>query len=390
MSEDQNIFINRKDERKQSALAKLKLLVYGVQDAPELFIKNADNFKEEHYAYDNGNWGVDKNRLTPSEVLLPGGIVSKLHIRPDSPYRLVQDGNRLFIRDEHMFLSEFRFLERPKFWDYKTGNGNSTKNVGQMYGLNALNFNLYSGCEFHMDGKACKFCSVMSTVKRGNPVDITKDVQDIVDTCKLAVEHDDVKYILITSGSYLDRDYEFERHMQVIKSIRPILPWNGIIKGNISMMPPKDMTKLKMLHDYGVENPSFNMEVWPSTNFAKICPGKEEYVGFDHVVASLLYLQDIYGPGKVWSNFVAGLVPLEDIKKGFQFMAEHGIVPGANLYHAEVGSVIGKSLGRIDEQFVLSVFGYAVELYHKYGYKPFFNTSVLRNSLTNEIYEGLL
>ena len=390
MSQEQDIFIARNDERKQSAFAKLKLLAYGVQDAPKLFAKNASYFKEEHYAYENGNWGVDKNRFTPSEVLLPGGIVSKLHIRPDSPYRLVEDGNRFFIRDEQHFLSEFRFLERPNFWKYKTSNGNSTKNVGQMYGLNALNFNLYSGCEFHRVGKGCKFCSVMSTVKRENPVDITKNVQDIVDTCKLAVKYDDVQYILITGGSYLDRDYEFERHMQVIKAIRPVLPWNGIIKGNISMMPPKDMTKLKLLYDYGVENPSFNMEVWSSANFARICLGKEEYVGFDHVIASLLYLQEIYGPGQVWSNFVAGLVPLEDIKEGFKFMAEHGIVPGANLYHAEVGSVIGKSLGRIDEQFILSVFGYAAELYHKYGYKPFFNPSVLRNSLTNEIYEGLL
>ena len=83
-------------------------------------------------------------------------------------------------------------------------------------------------------------------------------------------------------------------------------------------------------------------------------------------------------------------MPLEDIKNGFRFMAEHGIVPGANLYHAEVGSSIGKSLGRIDEQYVLSVFSYAAELYHKYGYKPYFNTRVLRNSLTNEIYEGVL
>ena len=32
-------FIERKDERKNSANAKLKLLVYGVQDNPEIFKK---------------------------------------------------------------------------------------------------------------------------------------------------------------------------------------------------------------------------------------------------------------------------------------------------------------------------------------------------------------
>ena len=35
-------------------------------------------------------------------------------------------------------------------------------------------------------------------------------------------------------------------------------------------------------------------------------------------------------------------------------MAEHGIVPGANIYHAEVGSVIGKKLGKIDEKIMLN------------------------------------
>lgn len=78
---NQNDFINDKGSRKRSAQTKFELLVYGVEDNPELFSKYAGEFKEEHYAFDNGNWGVDKKRLTPTEILLPGGIVSKLHIR---------------------------------------------------------------------------------------------------------------------------------------------------------------------------------------------------------------------------------------------------------------------------------------------------------------------
>lgn len=103
-----------------------------------------------------------------------------------------------------------------------------------------------------------------------------------------------------------------------------------------------------------------------------------------------MYLENMYGPGKVWSNFVAGIVPLEDFKDGFTFMAERGIIPGANIYHAEVGSIIGNSLGRIDENYVLGLYRHASELYYKYDYKPFFDAGVLRNSLANDVYEGLL
>lgn len=383
-------FIERKDERKLSAYAKMKLLVYGVQDNPELFLKYESYFKEEHYAYDNGNWNVDKNRLTPTEILLPGGIVSKLHIRPDSPITLCIDKNRLFIKYNDKYLSEFMFLPRPNFWNYKTQKGTPTKRLAQMYGLNCLNFNIFSGCEFHDVGKGCKFCSVKATVKRKEPVEIIKTAEELSDVCKLASKYDDLDYIIITGGSHLNSDEEFDAHMDVIKAIRFNLPWNGLIKGNVSMMPPKTTHKLKELYDNGVENPSFNVEVWPKTNFENICPGKNEYVGFDHVIESLIYLEEIYGPGKVWSNFVAGIVPIEDMKQGFKFMAEHGIIPGANIYHSEVGSYIGKSLGRIDENYILELYRYASELYYKYDFKPFFNTSILRNSLANEVYEGLL
>ena len=383
-------FIERKHERKNSANAKLKLLIYGVQDNPEIFKNFQDFFKEEHYAYDNGNWNVDKNRLTPSEILLPGGIVSKLHIRPDSPLTLCIDDNKLYVKNDGEYLTEFTFIPRPNFWDYTTSKGTPTKKLAQLYGLNCMNINIFSGCEFHDVGKPCRFCSVKSAVRRDDPVEIIKTPNELAEVCELATKYDDFNYIIITGGSHLNTDEEFEKHIEIIKAVKDKLPWNGKIKGNVAMMPPRTRSKLKELYDNGVENPSFNMEVWPKSNFEKICPGKEKYVGFDYVVESLLYLKDIYGPGKVWSNFVAGIVPIEDMKEGFKFMAEHGIVPGANIYHAEVGSCIGKSLGRIDEDYVLELYRYASELYHKYDCKPFFDAGVLRNSLANEVYEGLL
>lgn len=349
-------FIDCKGERGNSAKAKLKLLALGVRDNPALFKKFSHDFKEEHYAYDNGNWGVDKNRLTPTELLLPGGIVSKLHIRPDSPLTLQEDGRQIWLSDNGAILSEIKFLPRPNFWEQVTSSGTPTKLLAQMYGLNCLNFNIYSGCEFQDVGLGCRFCSVKSTVARDEPVKVLKSPEELADVCALASKYDKINYIIITGGSYLNREQEFNRHLAVIKAIKNKLPWQGRIKGNVSMLPPPDMTRLKELYDEGVDNPSFNMEVWPKSNFEKICPGKSAYVGFEHIVNSLLYLKDIYGPGQVWSNFVFGIVPMSDIKAGFNFMAEHGIIPGANIYHAEVGSKIGKSLGTISEKSILELY----------------------------------
>ena len=287
-----NEFINDKNYKKRSAQAKLELLIYGVVDAPELFSKYENEFKEEHYAFNNGNWGVDKRRLTPTEILLPGGIVSKLHIRPDSPLRLIENDHALILCKGREELSEFRFLPRPNFWKKTMQDGDDPKRYAQMYGLNCLNFNIYSGCEFQNVGKGCKFCSVKATVDKENPIHIKKAPEKLAEICRMATESDSLKHILITGGSYIDSDYEFEMHIETLKAIRYNLPWHGRINGNVSMMPPKNMDRLKELYDCGVEYPSFNLEVWPYSAFCYYCPGKEKYVGFDHVINSLKKLSN--------------------------------------------------------------------------------------------------
>jgi hypothetical protein len=383
-------FVSNKSDLRRSARAKRDLLVYGVRDNAGLFSRYTRNFKEEHYAYDNGNWGVDKNRLVPTELALPGGIVSKLHIRPESPLHLVEDGGALLICNAGKEVSEFMFLEKPNFWKHTTSSGTPTKKLAQMYGLNCLNFNIYSGCEFHGQKLGCRFCSVQSTVQREDPVKIKKGAEELAEVCRLATDYDSFDYIIITGGSYLDGDREFDAHMEVIKAVRGRLPWDGRIRGNVSMMPPKSPERLIGLYENGVDNPSFNMEVWPESAFKTLCPGKAEYAGFGKMLDSLKTLAGYYGPGLVWSNFVAGITPLEDIKAGFSYMAENGVVPGANIYHAEVGSSIGASLGEIKKEYIHELYSFAAELYVKNNYKPFFNASILRNSLANEYYEGLL
>lgn len=59
MNKELEEFINLKDERKNSAYAKLKLLIYGVKDAQEVFGKFQDTFK----VYD------DKNKLVSIDNL---------------------------------------------------------------------------------------------------------------------------------------------------------------------------------------------------------------------------------------------------------------------------------------------------------------------------------
>jgi len=66
------------------------------------------------------------------------------------------------------------------------------------------------------------------------------------------------------------------------------------------------------------------------------------------------------------------------------------VIPGANVYHPDVGSLSGNSIHSPSEDYIVELYKHAASLYHKCGYKPFFDATVLRNSLANEAYEGLL
>jgi len=375
--------------RRKSAQAKLKLLAYGVRDNLTLF-ESTSSFKEEHYAYDNGNWGVDQGRRIPSEIMLDGGVVSKVHVRPSSPITLRAIDGRIGVELNGMIICFADFLPRPTFWDYCTEGGIPTKQLAHFYGANCLNFNIYSGCEFYDVGKPCQFCSVIPTQKKHHGVVVKKLPEELASMCALAVSHDPVDWILVTGGSYQDGDVEFSRHMDVVRAIRKHLPWNGRFKGNLSLMPPKNLSLLRELYELGVDHPSFNLEVWPKESFARICPGKMEYVGFDHILSAYECLVELYGSGEVWCNFVAGLTPIDDLHAGFKEMASRGVVPGANVYHPEVGTKLGTTMSSPGEDYIKRVYCYVAELYHEYGFKPYFSASVLRNSLANEAYEGLL
>lgn len=89
-----------------------------------------------------------------------------------------------------------------------------------MYGLNCLNFNIYSGCEFQNCGKGCKFCSVKATVDRENPIHVKKEPEKLAQICRMAAENDTLNYIIITGGSYINSDLEFNKHIETIKAVR--------------------------------------------------------------------------------------------------------------------------------------------------------------------------
>ncbi len=378
---------------RKSTLVKAKILSYGFRLGDEIESYIDKNVKEEHRGYGDSHWGVKKTTKIPSEIMLPGEIVVASHVRPKSPLCLEIRNGKPIITEKGKKISDVKLIARPKIWSRTTKSGINMKKIANFYGRDCLNFNIYSGCEFWEAGVPCKFCSVKPTQLQYGEVEIKKTAKDIEETTKLAFKLENkINFIIVTGGSYLNGDKEMDGIVSTLKAIRKNIPksWRGKIKGNVALMVPQTLKKIDELMATGIEHPSFNLEVWGKKYFEYICPGKAQYRSWDHILEAYKYGVKKYGRGVFWVNFVGGLNSLETLKKGFSYMAELGVVPGANIFHQDVGSVLGKKRKSPSPEYIIELYRHAAKLYHQYGYKPFFDEKCLRNSLANEAYLGYI
>lgn len=376
---------------KNSTIVKAKLLSFGFQMEDEVESYINEDVKEEHRGYGDSHWGVKKSIKIPAEIMLPGEIVVASHIRPNSPLLLKFKNGKPIITENGKKITDVEFLERPKIWSRDTKSGINMKKIANFYGRDCLNFNIYSGCEFWDAGMPCKFCSVKPTQSRYGEVEIKKTAKDIEEVTKLAFEIENkINYIIVTGGSYLDGDKEIDGVISTLNAIGKGIPssWKGKIKGNVALMVPQTIEKIDELMATGIEHPSFNLEVWGKRYFEYICPGKAQHRGLEHILETYRYGVGKFGRGVFWVNFVGGLNSLDVLKDGFTYMAELGVVPGANIFHPDVGSVIGQKRKSPSPEYIIELFRHAAKLYHKHDYLPFFDEKCLRNSIANEAYKG--
>lgn len=380
---------------KKSAEVKLKLLLSGITINSKALNGLGTTYKEFQYGYNDSNWlRKDRQELIPSELVLPGEIVVAPHLRPSSPYCIeVIDGTKYIVNHEtDEVLSEVNYLPRPKLWNKELSNGESIKKYLNVYGKDCLNLFIVSDCDFWNTGKPCVFCSLKPTQTFHNQVVKHKDIDRIDEALKIAFRSGDkIEWMIITGGSLMSREEEVERYCQVLNCIKKHIPcsWNGKIRGNAALMPDSDIKSLKRLFDTGISHPSFNLEVWDEVFFTKLCPGKSLYVGFKSLLKTYKNAVDIWGKGEVWCNFVGGISPINKLKDGFKFMADLGVVPGANIFHIDPYAPAARmGLEEPSEDYVLEMYHTLGEIFKEYHYSPFFSYSVLRNSLANEAYHG--
>ena len=249
---------------------------------------------------------------------------------------------------------EIRFEPMPEWMRGQTSDGFPMAQAGVSLHSDMMVINVAPGCEYFLhkhDGESmrCRFCSY------GAPDERTAHLGQVAgqlaipgitlsrmqETVTAALGETPIRHIYLVGGSLTDWREEGERFLQLARAVKEINRENVPVTLGSGALPD-DL--LQQFHDEAlVDNVCFNLEVWSEPLFAKVCPGKNRYVGYDRWIASLETAVSLWGRGRVYCAMVAGieLEPEHEMDwlqaadlciAGAEDLCSRGIIPIYSLY----------------------------------------------------------
>ena len=247
-----------------------------------------------------------------TEIRILGNGDSPWHVEGSQAqgYQLIDD------RSGQQVPIEFEPL-RP-WLTQKTADGLPYSQAGVTTHGDMLVINVAPGCEYFLhkqDGVSmrCTFCAYGAPDERtkhlgqiaGRIEILPPTLERMAEALNAVINQAEIRHIYLVGGSLTDARQEGERFLQLARFVKGI---------NVNRIPvtlgsgalPDDL--IEQFHtEQLVQHVCFNLEMWSEPLFAKICPGKNRFVGYANWIAALETAVRLWGRGNVYSAMVAGI-----------------------------------------------------------------------------------
>jgi hypothetical protein len=319
---------------------KANLLAEGMTLSESFLTHYGPPFLEKRRAY--GNPDPERMRaVTMPQELYVGAerLVVSVNIRPGSPWILDwRDGFGL--QGPGLDWSPIDFPRRPQFYDAAMAEGAPVSRIITLYGGGALGLFIYGNCALVDMGKACHYCSIAPNHEAG--VDFEKVISPAQVEASLRIALADASssatQVMINGGNFPDRDKSFLYYVSICAAARRAIDASGKeIELHLIVFPPDDLALLEELQPLDL-SVAMNCEVFTPELFEKYCPGKSAVASQAHLFAALKQAAQILDPGQVFSILVGGLEATEVTHDGMKMLADCGVTPVINVFHADPGT----------------------------------------------------
>ena len=214
--------------------------------------------------------------------------------------------------------------------------------------------NVAPGCEFFLHKKEgknlrCSFCAYGAPDERSRhlgqeaqQVEIPQDtLARMQQTLAVALEESDIRHVYLVGGSLPDWRHEGERFLQLARSVQEVVQHRIPVTLGSGALPLDMLRQFKQ--EQLVDAVCFNLEVWSENLFSKVCPGKQEFIGYSRWIESLENAVEVFGRGRVYTAMVAGIELEPDygmsweeaselVIAGARDLCARGIIPVYSLY----------------------------------------------------------
>lgn len=284
-----------------------------------------------------------------------GPFISNVRINQQSSWKLTRNGEALSL--EHIGKNHRVALpQKPPFYDAELSGGIQASRVAQKLGIDAIGVVPNNSCSYFGSGMECRFCEIVPNyaVARTN-AKAKKSIDQMAEAITLAAAKDpSMRYLFLTTGNDTSYDESYDRYVELLQKIHPLMKEKGITTFGV-LMPPDNFSQVDRVHEAGLDAISFNLEVWDVNLFNTMTPGKASY-GRDRMLAALDYGVDIFGKGNVLTNLIYGIQSYEfgnprwkfnpkreeDILlDGIDKLLHRGILPTHTVYHTAGVNAIG-------------------------------------------------
>ena len=362
------------------------------QQAYYLFSYNISDHKEM-------NQGV--STAAPEDIVFRDGPYGlrrtsvRVVLNRNSPYCIDIVDGRSMICENGIPVADAVYPDKPAYYGRTFADGLRYERVVPLLYNSYAFITTFRACHYWGAKEECQFCDInynLREIRRltGDHVtaDAIKDRDRVVEVlAAMADEPDPDKRmitVIMTGGSIVRKlrgghDNAADFNAPYVAAIRERLGHRVPIV-MITESQPKE--KLRVLVDAGITCHNANLEVWDRDLFAKFCPGKESYVGYDTWVRRLIEAVDVLGEGRVSPNMVSGLEmakphgfdtvkeAVASAREGFEVLMSHGVVPHLDTWCIEPGTRLSDN-APVPLDFLIQADIAWYETWRKYKLPPF-------------------
>jgi hypothetical protein len=252
------------------------------------------------------------NTRDGTEIRVLGSSDSPWHVEGDREcgYLLIDD------RSGQSVPIEFEPLD--PWMTQTTADGSPLAKAGLQTHGDMLVINVAPGCEYFLhkhDGQSmrCAFCAYGAPDERTahlgqvtGRVEIPEQtLERMAEGLHAIVRQTTIRHIYLVGGSLTDGRKEGERFLQLARFVKRENRYGIPVALGSGAIPDDQIEQFR--REELVDFVCFNLEMWSEPLFAKVCPGKNRYVGYPRWIEALETAVRVFGRGRVYSAMVAGI-----------------------------------------------------------------------------------